>query len=277
MPTIVPSQVCSFIDTEFRYIPRENTPQSQILPLSSTVCGSLRALISLVERLPGALLPAEASDYGDFISSLETIRHTVALAERQDASDIAKRGEIKLLPGVRAGGWNPVLVIRQVLERCPDDTAPTSSKDLLFIKDPSLRAELLTDLTSARSALLNSEWKPATVIAGSLAEALLLWAIDQKATEVPNACAALNARGKLRKLSPGDVESWVLEQYIGVANELRLIDPDTLSQLHLVREFRNLIHPGRARRKSQRCDRGTALSANAGVELLARDLETRFP
>src|SRR5256885_1917149 len=115
MPTVVPSQVRSFIDTEFRYIPRENTPQSQILPLSSTVCGSLRALVSLVEKIPNPLLPVDPSDFGDLISSLESIRHAVAMAERQDARDRAVTGEIKLVPGVRAGGWNPVLVVRQAL------------------------------------------------------------------------------------------------------------------------------------------------------------------
>jgi hypothetical protein len=33
------------------------------------------------------------------------------------------------------------------------------------------------------------------------------------------------------------------------------------------REFRNLIHPGRSARLGKVCDRGTALSASAAVEL----------
>src|SRR5260370_15992360 len=144
MPKVVPSQICSFIDTEFTYVLRMNKPQSQILPLSNTVvCGSLRALIYLVEQLPGPLLPAQAADFGDLVSSMETIRHAVALAESQTAEDRARMGEVKLIPGVRAGSWNPVMVIRQVLERCPDDAVPTASKDLPFIKDASVRSELL--------------------------------------------------------------------------------------------------------------------------------------
>jgi hypothetical protein len=35
----------------------------------------------------------------------------------------------------------------------------------------------------------------------------------------------------------------------------------------------HLIHPGRAIRIGQACDRGTALSALAAVELIARDLK----
>lgn len=146
MPAIVPSQICSFIDTEFKYIPREITPQSQILSLSSsTICGSLRALISLVQQLPNSLLPTDPSDFGDLISSMETIRYTVAMAERKSAIDISRSGDVKLVPGVRPGGLNPVLVIRQVLERCPDESAATASKDFLFVKEPTVRTELLAD------------------------------------------------------------------------------------------------------------------------------------
>jgi hypothetical protein len=209
-------------------------------------------------------------------SSIESIKYAVATAERQRGTDLATIGNIELVPSA-SRSWNPVLVIWHVLERCPDDASPASSKDLLFVKDADVRSELLADLASARSALFNSECKPATVIAGSIAEALLLWALDQKAAELPKACMEVNSHGTVRKtLSPGDIESWGLEQYIAVAEELKLMEPDTRAQLDLMRGFRNLIHPGRARRKSKRCDRGTALSANAGVELLARDLETRF-
>src|SRR6266851_1354893 len=103
MPKVVPSQICSFIDTEFTYVPRVNTPQFQILPLSNTVfCVSLRALIYLVEQLPGPLLPAQAADFGDLVSSVETIRHAVALAESQTAEDRARMGEVKLIPGCPA-------------------------------------------------------------------------------------------------------------------------------------------------------------------------------
>ena len=180
MPAIVPSQIVSFIDAELNYISREPGFQNQRLLLSTVpVCGALRALIYLIEGIPAGLLPVDPSDFGELTSSMESIRYAVAKAERQDTRDAAVNGFVELQPGVRSR-WNPVIVIRQVLERCRDDAAPALSKDLLFIKDVSLRTELLADLTSARSALLNSEWKPATVIAGSLAEALLLWALDQK-------------------------------------------------------------------------------------------------
>jgi hypothetical protein len=45
-----------------------------------------------------------------------------------------------------------------------------------------------------------------------------------------------------------------------------------LTQADLARDFRNLIHPGRAQRTGADCDRGTALTALAAIELVVRDL-----
>ncbi|MCI1909012.1 MAG: hypothetical protein LKI99_04780 [Acetobacter fabarum] len=47
-----------------------------------------------------------------------------------------------------------------------------------------------------------------------------------------------------------------------------ILDGDIL----IAKDFRNLIHPGRAQRLGQVCDRATALTALAAVESIARDL-----
>ena len=44
------------------------------------------------------------------------------------------------------------------------------------------------------------------------------------------------------------------------------------TQTRLAKDFRNLIHPGRAQRQGQTCDRATALSAVAAVEHIVRCL-----
>jgi len=43
-------------------------------------------------------------------------------------------------------------------------------------------------------------------------------------------------------------------------------------QVTLTRDFRNLIHPGKAQRLKQKCDKATALSVVAGLEHVRRDL-----
>jgi hypothetical protein len=125
----------------------------------------------------------------------------------------------------------------------------------------------------ARLALANGEWKAATVLAGSVVEALLLWALHQAlAEDCRRAITSAVAKGTLSHRPPGELERWDLSEYIAVAEELTTIDVDTATQARLAKNFRNLIHPGRAQRLAQVCDRGTALAALAAVEMVVRCL-----
>jgi hypothetical protein len=95
----------------------------------------------------------------------------------------------------------------------------------------------------------------------------LLWAITEKADpEIEKARAA--AIPKASK----DPHDWGLHGYIKVARALALIEEETQKQADLERDFRNPIHPGRSARLEKVCDRGTALSALAAVELVVRDV-----
>jgi hypothetical protein len=49
--------------------------------------------------------------------------------------------------------------------------------------------------------------------------------------------------------------------------------PTTATQAKLAKDFRNPIHPGRAARLEQKCQRPDALSALAALEHVVRDLE----
>jgi hypothetical protein len=59
---------------------------------------------------------------------------------------------------------------------------------------------------------------------------------------------------------------------VEVAEYLKIIKDETHTQVKLTKDFRNLIHPGRAIRTGQRCDRSTALMGVAAVEAVVRDL-----
>jgi hypothetical protein len=113
------------------------------------------------------------------------------------------------------------------------------------------------DISTATSAFHNGEWKAATVLAGTAAEALLLWAIESSP-----ALATLTNKPK------GPPDEWGLGKYIAVATALSLIEDTTSQQATLAQNFRNLIHPGRSKRLGEICDRATALT----VALIVRDL-----
>jgi len=71
-----------------------------------------------------------------------------------------------------------------------------------------------------------------------------------------------------------DMDHWKLHRFIEVATHLNLIKPETSSAARLAQNFRNLIHPGRAARLEQTCDRGTAYLAIGGMDHVIRDLRS---
>src|SRR5712675_1524007 len=70
----------------------------------------------------------------------------------------------------------------------------------------------------------------------------------------------------------GPPENWGLAGLLDVASALDLIKANTVAQARLATNFRNLIHPGRAQRTNEVCDKGTALTALAAAHLVVRDL-----
>jgi hypothetical protein len=273
MPTVVPSQIVEFIDatmSEFM------AASSQGIQMNPGNCGVMNALLRLIEQLPNALVPLDSQIYAQFVLSQESIRFAVEKAQNQDVHQ-----DLHLLHSLMPDGNHgktQVRIIREALAACPDEIAPQASKELPFIKDATIRTVLLIDLEAVRSALIHGEWKAATVLAGALVEALLLWAIKQKSNaDVQKACSDALTAGRLQKSPPPDPLNWVLHDFVEVAQELKLITVDAAKEARLAKDYRNLIHPGRSIRLQQICDRGTALMTSAAVEHVVRDLGARFP
>ena len=263
MPRVVPSQVVAFIDQVFPWL-REGTGGA----LAREHAGEASALLQMLDNVPEELMTMTGRDYTDFVCGVAAIRERVELWRNH--MDL----RINTALGQMARGLNPVTFIRQVLSTCPDEgPAAATAAQISFIVDPELRANLQIDLGTVDRALSNGEWKAATVLAGSAIEALLLWDLqNRRQSTFPAAASALVANKTFRKLPPSSPEDWAMHHYIEVAAHLNVIKPDTATEARLAKDFRNLIHPGRAQRLGQICDRGTALSSAAAVHHVIRDL-----
>jgi hypothetical protein len=165
-------------------------------------------------------------------------------------------------------------VIRRALAKCPDEYPPSTTTELLFINDTALRENIRRDLGATERALNNAEWKAAAVLAGATIEALLHWRLQEPApgaTAIQPAVTLLVGNGTISK-PHNNVDRWELHQFIEVAGHLGLLKPDTCSAARLAQNFRNLIHPGRAARLAQTCNRGTAYSAVGALDQVIHDL-----
>ena len=247
MPRVVPSQVIGLIDQLF-----PNARTTPKFPVYSGSAAGFSAIISLADDISEELISISGEDYADLVHALESLRHSVGRWNARGGDD----------PPSYIKDKSPVAIVREMLSRCPDASPSPATNELAFVSDIALRANIRLDLSTASSALHNGEWKAATVLAGSAVEALLLWAIQAN----PSQLSALSV------VPRGNPEDWALNDLINVAEQLGLIKGNTAIQARLAKNFRNLIHPGRAQRTQEVCDRGTALTAVAATELVVRDL-----
>jgi hypothetical protein len=255
MSRILPSQAVEVIDRlcAFAADPTKN-PTLDYLSTKG-----LAGILGVVDGVPEELLAVDATDLAALTEARATIRSFIAESH-------ARGSGAKGLPG------SYVTTVRRILVKCPDHVVPASVATLAFITDPDLRAGLRSDIASVETSQLKADWKPATVMAGSVIEALLLWALQQQPAAAVSTRVTALVTAKTISQPASALESWNLHQYIEVAAALNIIKADTTAQLRIAKDFRNLIHPGRAIRLKTKCDKGTALAAAAALEFVIRDL-----
>jgi hypothetical protein len=247
MPQVMPSEVVNTIDLLF---PNYSTAGPSA-PLGAGQSTQLRALVDLVKAIPDELLDMSSADYADLRVCLSAITELVDSWQ-------ARRGQGNT-PTHRND--NLIAVIRSVLAKCPDEHRPKAHAELKFIPDAELRDSVRLDIGAAERALQNSEWKAATVLAGAAIEALLHWRLSQ----IPKPTVEAAARAPKRGGKTLDLDHWVLNDMILVAEDLAILSNSAATAALLTKDYRNLIHPGRAARLSQQCTRATAFSALGGM------------
>lgn len=257
MPRVVPNQVVELID---QFFTNDRTTTQIRVHIGATA--HIAAVLAFVREIPSELLTLSGQDLSDYVVAL-------AMIDRVQQLWIAGGGHWNLSD---RRGVSPIVLLRRALAKCPDEVPSPDTAELVFIADADLRESIRRDISAANQDMANAEWKGSTVLAGSATEALLLWGVQQKAEAVAAAIKALVAAGTLTQGPHSNPERWSFIELIEVSCQLGLITSETATQARLGKDFRNLIHPGRAARLGLVCDRATALSALAAVEHVVRDL-----
>lgn len=259
MAHAVPSQVRDVIVKLFPGLDKEQAQPGAIGLYAAT---QVRAVLDLLDRIPEELIRLPADESAMFWANISALR-----SAWEDRTKPANQVGVAPLP---SSEHSPIFEIRRFLAKCPDEAAAPQTTGLEFLlSDGEFREALRTDISSANSSLINHEYKEATVIGGSVVEALLLWSLEKH--------GEANVRAAARGAPPQPLNAWSLGAMISAAHACQLITEDTTKQAELAQNFRNLIHPGRQARLQEKCDRGTALSALAAIERVVVDLAKKFP
>ncbi len=279
MSRSVPSQIREFIAAQFQlavdwvgHNDRGNAGPSKITFGHEHHGPALFALRSLLAKLPEELLLLGPTEGSQFTHAVAAIDLRLELWRSGDLQ--GSRSSMYPLPIGPYAGWSPVAVVYKLLEGCPDESPARDTNELAFILDPALRSSLRLDSHEATRALAAGQWKSATVMAGSVVEALLLAALSHCETARAREAAKISKRYPVDQKAVKDrLESWSLYPLIAAAEGLEIISQDTAKLATLARGFRNLIHPGRAQRAGVSADKGTSYTALAAVERVVADVK----
>ncbi len=274
MARVTPRRIIAVIEKSFPWIVDGN--KSNLIHPTSTP--QLRMIADLSRELPAELRPQDPDAYTEFIGAVAAIEGAVAMW-----AGLSSRETTSLHPLDAFKGRAAVVVLRDALLTCPEEAIASTTRELEFISDPQLRESIRKDLSQSRRALDRGDFKAATVLAGAAVEALLLHTLE--GISEPRRQMARKAWGSDGKRSsdarprkgdpPADLGDWTLVELTWVARYCDAISAEAAAAADVARDYRNLIHPGKARRLSVPADEGTAHSAFGAAVRVAAELEQR--
>jgi hypothetical protein len=242
MPRILPSQIVEAIDTLFG----PNRGELDGRAVAQTYRAEVHALLALLDQVPGELIALSSVDYLEFTRCRAVLATTLV---RWNLGDIA--------PARDVGGKDAVERIRRLMKKCHDELPPAEA-ELPFIADEDIRLGVEDRIHAAWVDFNAREWMGATVFAGAALEALLLWSLKRVTlTETPKR----------------PLDELHLTDLIRLAVMNRLIDDAAERQAGLAKDARNLIHPGKALRSGDACNKTTALTSLTAVYRVIDELK----
>ncbi len=140
-----------------------------------------------------------------------------------------------------------------------------------FIQDPLLRDQLAKDWDEAQRVRGVQAWKSCVILCGGILEGMLLDVLKRDEQQ------AKSAYQKVRKgKAAPDLNRWELADLVDVAKSLGLLSKSAEHLGHGLREFRNLIHPGKQVREKVTLTQEEAEIAFNIVKVCLREFSSRF-
>lgn len=258
MRTVYPSRLTAFLQSHFAGHDRNHhaaTMQQKI--------GALVGFVELFKEIPDELIILEEGERAELLAAVAKVEFLLDLHRYHSP------------PAVLDAAGTPLNAAWRLLEKLPD-RVPSAQHDLAFITDDIMRLYIGLDLAAVANALQNGEWKGATILAASCAEALLLHGLQRIEAKSPGSVDKVGKTIKWLGPKPefGALEdkSWSMYSYTLLSKELGLIGQNTAKELEPTKDYRNLIHPARAVREKSSFDRGTAYVAVGALDHVVSDL-----
>lgn len=139
-----------------------------------------------------------------------------------------------------------------------------------FIQDPLLQDQLAKDWDEAQRVHGVKAWKSCVILCGGILEGMLLDVLKRDEQE------ARSAYQKRKGKEAQDLDQWDLVDLVNVAKDLDVLSKSAEYLGHGLREFRNLIHPGKQVREKVTLTQDEAEIAFSIVKVCLREFSSRF-
>jgi hypothetical protein len=163
--------------------------------------------------------------------------------------------------------------LREVLDYYGGQGSRIITRDFAFVSTDELRGIVERDYRELVVALIPSgAWKSAVVMAGSVLEAILY---DQLTRDATSTAAAMNSPKAPRKkggavrdiLSDSVEDDWTLSKLIDVSAELGVLPAHRIPMFdHVLRDYRNIVHPRKELRVAHNCNEAEATLAKGALD-----------
>ncbi|MDX2242356.1 MAG: hypothetical protein NW224_16855 [Leptolyngbyaceae cyanobacterium bins.302] len=146
--------------------------------------------------------------------------------------------------------------------------------DFSFINDNVLQTMIERDKEELDNSLKSGLWKATLLLAGSIIEAIL---VDYFLTFPPsNDVLKAFEEDRLKRYKGKKVEELDLVALISIAVKDNLISEDTSQVSTVIKNYRNLIHPGRELRRKEKVNEHTATVAKSLVEIVINEIRQNY-
>ena len=165
--------------------------------------------------------------------------------------------------------WSYLGMATSQLESALDDFSDMpviEEREFLFVEDTDLRRILERDYREIQRVNRVEGWKSMIILAGGAIEAILTDLLLANETTARSATAAP---------SEADIREWRFFDLIKVAVEVDLINIGCEKFSHSIRQYRNLVHPGKEIREHLKVEKEEATIALEVLNLVHRELLAR--
>lgn len=169
--------------------------------------------------------------------------------------------------------------LRECLNSYAGKGSHINPRNFDFVTDTKIKDIIVRDYRELTLSLLPAgAWKSSVVLAGSILEALLHFALGEASVLTrtnASSKAPCNQGRNPKPQFPSD--QWTLHELIEVALDIGLLPPEHSKSIdQALRDYRNFIHPRKEIRSAHECKEGQALLAKGGLDVVCDHLESSF-